>query len=285
MPFPKETISTFLCCLTFLLNFCSYISPLLATITTPPYENKNKTDKLSLLAFKNSIIRDPNSVMSYWNDSLHHCSCPGLSCSRDYGRVTALIPSNMNLMGSIPPQIGNLNLLRLIELRNNTFQGSILQQIGRLFPLMFLLGSNSLSGQIPTNLSNCSNLRLLYLSNNLLMGTIPQELGTSLRLMYYLVFSNNSLTRELKYLSNYSSLQRIDLSLNELSGEIPRDIGNLFRLIYFLLDGNRFIGEIPRSIYDCSDLFTLTLSHNELSGEIPPSICNVSYLELRDFLE
>ncbi|KAM7496459.1 hypothetical protein LguiA_020873 [Lonicera macranthoides] len=162
-----------------------------------------------------------------------------------------------NLVGSIPPQIGNITLLQRLVLTANKFHGTIPQEIGRLSRLMFLhLGSNSLSGPIPTSLSNCSNLLEVYLSDNLLTGKIPQELVTSLPLIISLSLSNNSLTGELNYLSNYSSVQQIDLSHNKLSGEIPLEIGNFFFLQQLQLDGNSFTGEIPRiSVRKFSEVF------------------------------
>ncbi|KAM1054050.1 hypothetical protein FF1_001488 [Malus domestica] len=111
----------------------------------------NKTDRLALLRFKESISADP--------------------LGRRHQRVAALNIQGSDLRGTISPQIGNLSFLRFINLRNNSFSGKIPQQIGHLFRLQHLnLIDNILEGEIPVNLTYCSELSIISLSSNCLMG-------------------------------------------------------------------------------------------------------------------
>ncbi|PUZ68624.1 hypothetical protein GQ55_2G043000 [Panicum hallii var. hallii] len=92
---------------------------------------------------------------------------------------------------------------KLIDLSNNSFEGSIPSSIGRLVSLHGLnMSHNNFTGQIPSQLHNLTRLESMDLSCNNLSGEIPQEF-TSL-----------------------TSLAWLNLSYNNLIGRIPQ--GNQF---------------------------------------------------------
>ncbi|PRQ58174.1 putative leucine-rich repeat domain, L domain-containing protein [Rosa chinensis] len=67
---------------------------------------------------------------------------------------------------------------RAIDIKNNTFTGSIPVEIGELQLLHILhLSGNNFSGSIPEEISNLKNLEELDLSMNHFSGTIPQLLA------------------------------------------------------------------------------------------------------------
>lgn len=90
---------------------------------------------------------------------------------------TILDLSSNNLIGEIPPTIGNLSSLRLLNLSSNRLEGHIPASLGVISTLEQLdLAKNDLDGEIPQKLSMLSMLAYLNVSSNRLCGRIP--LGT-----------------------------------------------------------------------------------------------------------
>ncbi|GLT96488.1 hypothetical protein SLE2022_141040 [Rubroshorea leprosula] len=214
--------------------------------------------------------------MNSWNESLHFCDWIGITCSRRHkGRVTLLSLERRGLIGSIPPQIGNLSFLRGINLADNNFQGKIPQEIGHLSRLRFLnLSNNALQGEIPGNLSFCLGLQVLNLSTNMLVGKIPNSLETlGMKKLNTLFLERNELTGTIpEWLGNASSLVRLSLISNRLHGSIPVQLGKLQNLSYLGVSGNNLSGIIPPVIYNLSSLIFLRLSFNQFHGQIPNDI-------------
>ena len=93
------------------------------------------------------------------------------------GRVVKLNLHHQGLSGPISPYLGNLMLLRELNLSRNNLSGRF-PPLNRLHTLEVIdLAENSLRGTIPGTLANCSNLRRLNLTGNLLAGEVPRELG------------------------------------------------------------------------------------------------------------
>ena len=102
-----------------------------------------------------------------------------------------------NLTGPIPPELGNIGLLRHVALHSNQLSGPIPQELGRLAHLRTLvLSGNALTGPIPVELGNTS-LRTLWLSDNKLTGPIPPELGKLKDLDSFLLDVNPGLRGEI----------------------------------------------------------------------------------------
>ena len=200
------------------------------------------------------------------------------------GRVIELLLSRNNLWGSIPPEIGDLDQLRNLDLGSNLLTGPIPSQLGNLPNLATLgLRRNRLTGPIPPELTNLSGLSVLNLRVNALSGPIPSELGSLSNLSeLYLGWNRleGSIPSELSTLSN---LSKLDLSQNRLEGPIPSELGTLSNLRELDLSGNRLTGPIPSELGMLSNLAWLTLRGNELTGPIPPELGNLtglSWLEL-----
>ncbi|GLT65848.1 hypothetical protein SLA2020_382530 [Shorea laevis] len=263
----------------FLLHFSIVLSLLVLSFQTHPAtarSSANETDKLALLAIKGRITQDIHGIMNSWNESLHFCDWTGVTCSRRHkGRVTLLSLERCGLIGSIPPQIGNLSFLRGINLAENIFQGEIPQEIGRLSRLRFLnLSSNALQGEVPGNLSFCSSLEVLNVSYNMLVGKIPNSLETlGMEKLNTLFLDANKLTGFIpKWLGNASSLVQLSLYSNRLHGSIPVELGKLINLSLLRVSGNNLSGIVPPAIYNLSSLIFLALAGNQLHGQIPKDI-------------
>jgi len=153
--------------------------------------------------------------------------------------VTVIALGVNNLIGSIPPEIGNFSHLETLSLAGNQLTGNIPIEIGNLTNLnMLLLDGCLLSGNIPIEIGNLSNLFELTFMGNQLTGDIPSEIGSLLNLAG-LDLSYNQLSGTVPTeIENLNNIQGINLRNNELSGEL--DLSNLPNLAALLLSNNSF---------------------------------------------
>ncbi|XP_039142397.1 receptor-like protein EIX2 [Dioscorea cayenensis subsp. rotundata] len=163
------------------------------------------------------------------------------------------------LTGTIPPQLGNLTYLHLIDVSNNHLSGAIPHSFGNFSAMKTNLGRGwsgiydyvnnidinmkgrefQLEGRIPS-LFICIDL-----SNNILSGEIPEELA-HLSFLQSLNLSRNQLLGQLsEKVGELRWLEVLDLSVNNLSGAIPQTMTNLTSLNHLNLSYNNFYGEIP----------------------------------------
>ncbi|RHN54573.1 putative protein kinase RLK-Pelle-LRR-XII-1 family [Medicago truncatula] len=220
-------------------------------------------------------------------------------------QLSRLYFASNQISGKIPLEIGNLNSLILLRMKNNYFEGTIPSTIGKFQKIQVLdLYGNKLSGEIPSSIGNLSHLYHLNLGKNMFVGNILSSIGNLQKLqMLYLsrnnlrgdipseVLSLSSLTTGLFLSQNFLSgslpdevgqlqnIVRIDVSKNWLSGEIPRTLGECLSLEYLILTGNSFNGSIPSSLESLKGLRVLDLSRNQLSGSIPKVLQNISSIE------
>ncbi|KAL7169695.1 hypothetical protein ACSBR2_034680 [Camellia fascicularis] len=197
----------------------------------------------------------------------------GVLCCHRHRRVIALSLESRNLVGSISPSIGNLSFLRTANLSNNSFQGEIPHEMGRLFRLQVLVfTSNLLEGQIPANLSNCNDLRSLHLGNKKFIGHLPKELGSLSQLVLLYIDSNNLTGAIPTIYANLSSLERFLAHLNKSEGRILESLGDLKSLTYLSFFSNKLSGVIHSSIYHISSLIALEAPSNLLEGSLPQNL-------------
>ena len=188
------------------------------------------------------------------------------------------------LTGSIPPELGRLAHLVVLNLRQNKLTGPIPPELGGLIHLEILnLGRNALTGPIPPELGSLSRLTWMSLLANNLTGPIPPELGSPSRLTW-MSLSGNNLTGPIPpELGRLSRLERVYLYGNSLEGTIPPELGNLSRLERLFLYGNNLEGTIPPELGNLSRLERLFVHGNNLEGTIPPSLLQLVNLTQLDF--
>lgn len=211
-------------------------------------------DEATLAAFYAALNGDRWSNNDNWLSARPVSDWYGVTVNSE-GRVKELVLVRNGLRGELPPELGDLDALERLELRDKGIGGEIPDELGRLDRLRTLIiYESSITGRIPSSLADLRSLTGLYLDDNQLTGEIPSSLG------------------------ELSSLVHLRLAGNRLSGEIPRSMGNLGGLRLLQLYGNQLSGAIPSSLGRLSQLTSLDLSSNGLSGNIPPELGNLSNL-------
>jgi Leucine-rich repeat (LRR) protein len=134
------------------------------------------------------------------------------------GRVTRLLPTNNNLVGSLPPEIGNLSALFEITLDDNKLSGPIPPELGNITNLNILSFSrNQLSGTIPTELGNLTGLTQFWLDNNQLTGAVPASLANLTSVQMFFI-DNNQLS-DLPNLSTLTATTTFSVTNNNFTFE------------------------------------------------------------------
>jgi len=234
----------------------------------------NTTDSLALVALHNTT-NGPNWTTA-WNLNQPMNTWHGVSLNTAK-RVSSLNLYNNQLVGHIPPQLGNLSHLTSLKLSRNQLSGNIPNTLGNLSNLIYLeLERNQLSGSIPVDLGNLNNLGRIDLEKNQLTGSIPKSLS-NLNKLSRIFFSNNKLSGNIPpELGNLSSLEYLWLGNNQLTGSIPTQLGNLTYLVNLKLNNNKLSGNIPTQLGNLSKLISLDLRSNELTGAIPSTLSNLN---------
>ena len=206
----------------------------------------------------------------------------GLKVNVD-GRVTEIDLGSNRLMGSLPPQLGDLDQLQRLDLGDAFLNGVIPREIGRLTQLQRLyLERNELSGPIPHEIVTLPNLRYLNLSHNDLSGGLPPTILASETLVD-IDLENNRLTGRITgWFAQPSQLSVIRLSGNRLDSEIPTQIERAQKLIVLSLSDNQLVGEIPPGIAKLTNLVQFSVSNNHLFGRIPEGLAKLEQLRWLD---
>lgn len=260
-------------------------------------------DQAALLALK-SHVHYSDILQQNWSTVTNVCAWVGVTCGSRHPRVIGLNLSNMNIKGTLPPELGQLSFLkylnisfnhfqgklpnelfglrklRWLDMANNTFSGQLPGDIGKLKRLQALnLYGNSFEGKIPKEIGYLDELNRLVLANNNFSGSIPTEAGNLTKLMQ-LSLQTNHLTGSIpRSIFNISTLQLLILNDNYLSGTLPSTMGqNLPNLTFLFLNKNLLTGTIPQSISNCTSLVIISLEQNKFSGPIPSSLGNLNSL-------
>ncbi|KAK9284545.1 hypothetical protein L1049_023720 [Liquidambar formosana] len=231
------------------------------------------TDGILLLSFKYSILSDPLSVLSSWNDwDETPCSWNGVACAApgeldSWSRVTGLTLPNSQLLGSIPADLSMIQHLRNLDLSNNSLNGSLPFSLFNASELRFLdLSNNVVSGGLPETFGGLKSLEFLNLSDNALAGRVPENL-TTLSNLTVVSLKNNYFSGGIP--SGFVSVQVLDLSSNLINGSLPFDFGG-GSLRYLNISYNRLSGKIPQEFAEkIPENATIDFSYNNLSGKIP----------------
>lgn len=169
-----------------------------------------------------------NDTIPEWLNSLTNLTVLSLKNNRFKGqipstvsRITTLteVVLSHNLLSGKLPDLSDLSNLKLLDLRENHLD-SQLPPLPKGLTNIFL-SNNSFSGSIPDQLGKLNELQRLDLSNNHLSGMTPTELF-SLPNISYLNLSSNVLSGSLpQHLKCGDALSLVDISDNRLTGALP----------------------------------------------------------------
>ncbi len=143
-------------------------------------------DCRTLLTIRNALAGD--SFLN-WSADVPISEWEGVWVEGEPPRVRGLAPGSgagdPKLKGVIPPELGNLSELWLLDLGSNDLTGSIPSELSNLSKLEYLnLQHNMLTGDIPPELGNLKELGELIINGNDLTGCVPQALSATVTKFY-----------------------------------------------------------------------------------------------------
>ncbi|CAH8361168.1 unnamed protein product [Eruca vesicaria subsp. sativa] len=252
-------------------------------------QRTDPSEVTALRSVKTSLI-DPKDYLRNWNRG-DPCKSnwTGVICFNEIGtdnylHVRELLLMNMNLSGSLSPELRKLVHLEILDFMWNNISGSIPKEIGQISSLvLLLLNGNKLSGPLPSELGYLSNLNRFQIDENNITGSIPKSFS-NLKNVKHLHFNNNSLSGQIPVeLSSLTNIFHVLLDNNNLSGNLPPQLSELPNLQILQLDNNNFSGsDIPASYGNFSSILKLSLRNCSLKGALPDfsRIRRLKYLDL-----
>ncbi|MFN7233346.1 MAG: hypothetical protein ACK5SS_08100, partial [Cyclobacteriaceae bacterium] len=194
------------------------------------------------------------------------------------GDIQTIWLQGNNLIGTLPPGIGNLTQLRVLNMRANLVTGAIPNEWSTLVNLTeFEFFHTSISGPLPGFLKNFNHLRWITIGSANLTGPVPDYGG--LPALRVLGLEGNLTPGPVpSWISTLPSLAYFSMANSKRTGTIPEWVGNLTGLISFNLSNNQLTGPIPASIGNCTWLTALDLGNNQLSGNLPAALNKLTSL-------
>ncbi|KAL7113791.1 hypothetical protein ACP275_04G081200 [Erythranthe tilingii] len=210
--------------------------------------------------------------------------CYNTTLDDGYFHIRELLLLNMNLSGSLSPELGRLSYVKILDFMWNKITGTIPKEIGKITTLeLLLLSGNQLTGSLPDELGHLSSLDRIQIDQNQISGRIPISFA-NLTKAKHIHMNNNSLSGQIPpELSRLPILVHLLLDNNNLSGYLPPELSELPNLLIFQLDNNHFTGStIPSSYGNMPRLLKLSLRNCSLVGPVPnwSNLTNIAYIDL-----
>ena len=146
----------------------------------PPTEPSSgpDCDREVLLAARDVLRGTNTDELCTWQRDRPLGSFEGVGVDPSSGRVVKIEDAwSTPLVGTIPPELGQLGHLQSLDLSFNQLTGSIPPELEQLDRLQSLdLNHNRLTGTIPPELGQLDHLQVLDLNFNRLTGCIPMSL-------------------------------------------------------------------------------------------------------------
>ncbi|KAF3457063.1 hypothetical protein FNV43_RR01720 [Rhamnella rubrinervis] len=212
----------------------------LANLTYVNLENNNLSGTVELGKFLEFLALSGNKLygsftfpplftsISYFSISQNNLTGIIQPSIRKWTGLKVLDMSENHFSGTIPRWL--VSSLEVLNLQGNNFNGSIPHEIfanGDMHNMMRVLdlSHNQFQGRVPQSLINCSKLQVLNLGHNQISDTFPFWLH-SLPELQVLMFRSNKffgpIWHPIKYLG-FANLGNKDLSSNNFSGSLPSE--------------------------------------------------------------
>ncbi|CAN4111195.1 unnamed protein product [Withania somnifera] len=164
--------------------------------------------------------------------------------------------------GTIPSSIYNATNLEVLDLSNNSLNGSIPACLAELSLTVLHLGGNNLKGNMPGNFSEDCLLETIDLSYNQLVGKIPRSLSNCRNLKVLNVITDIFPC----WLRRLSDLHVLLLRFNNLHGSIDCSGVNYTWPALQIIDlaSNYFSGILPRNLFLELEAMKLDSAHSRI---------------------
>jgi hypothetical protein len=248
-----------------------------------------------------------------WLEYDNECEWYGLNCtSFDLGEnvgeqhvVTGIdfyvdmTESSMNFAGTIPPDIGLLTSLTLLDFKSNRVTGSLPESIGycshlevldlseclvagtlpssigKLTAMFFFdVSDNGFYGTIPPSTEQWLNVTYMYLRNNGFSGSLPDFVGRWTALHEWDFYDNGFTGTIPQTIGLLTALESLNLGSNDLGGTLPSTIGEFANISFFIVSSNYLQGTIPGSVGSWSKIQYAYFYGNPFTGTVPNQICS-----------
>ncbi|XP_057723241.1 receptor-like protein 7 [Arachis stenosperma] len=212
--------------------------------------------QLQVLDLSDNNIED---VFSSRLEALQELQVLSLRNNKFYGTITCLSKKH-----PFPK-------LRIFDVSNNKFSGSLPMQYFQEFQGMMARNDNAQAGGLKYMGTNASTTSVPYNDSVvIIMKGQMIEMSRILTIFTTIDLSNNLFDGKIpQILGELNSLKGLNLSHNKISGMIPQTLENLTSLEWLDLSWNQLKGEIPMTLTNLNFLSVLNLSKNQLEGMIP----------------
>eukprot|EP00581_Thalassiosira_minuscula_P009418 CAMPEP_0183706430 /NCGR_PEP_ID=MMETSP0737-20130205/3263_1 /TAXON_ID=385413 /ORGANISM="Thalassiosira miniscula, Strain CCMP1093" /LENGTH=676 /DNA_ID=CAMNT_0025933843 /DNA_START=44 /DNA_END=2074 /DNA_ORIENTATION=+ len=207
---------------------------------------------------------------------------------------------NGGLWGKVlDTQVNSWSSMKGLHLTDNSFTGTIAEEIGDLKYLVFLRAQNNMiGGLLPYDLVKLKKLREVYLEKNSIQFDLPPNMETMEDLEVLRVNENEMQGQLPESLYSLHKLKELWLqdtlhcdetgtdcaisSEHGFEGTLSPKIGNLKRLNRLLIQNNPFDGFIPSEIGKCEKLSAFYMHKTNIGGFAPHELCLLRDKELNN---
>lgn len=270
-------------------GFIQLTSPLGETVSREPFRFVQSLEADSAQVAEFIRLMPAGGTMLNWKANTPITEWQGVEVVGN--RIVAVRVPSLGLRGALPPALGALSELKVLDVSGNGFTGGIPASFSGLVRLEeFDARRNQLSGSLAEVVCSWRRLRRFDVSSNNITGEIPVCLST-LDNGEIINLSGNQFSGKIPWqLAAMTNLRELRLNNNRLSGQLPREFGivgikptaaktnaNITQaqtLQIFDLSQNDFDGAIPPEWEGMANLRELDVSRNRLSGVVPRGIAS-----------
>lgn len=207
----------------------------------------------------------------------HECDWDQVTCN-DKEQVIGISAHGIDMIGSLPEELGILSHLQFFDASQNRLQGSLPSSLTGMTDLKSLgVSLNNMAFSIPTEIGLLTNLESLEMAFNTITGDLPQELKQLTNLQLLDVFHNANLKGPIfDFVSHWPNLQHLIAGFTGLVGPFPEDTNHsLYDITTLDVRGLSNIYNLPTTIGVMTNLEVLysgRIVHDDPTSAAPPVV-------------